>query len=301
MPSLHLLRAILAQAFHGLLTHPTTQLVTIATIAASLSILTTALSLAFNLEALSTQWKQGGEILLFTKAGITTEQAEDLRQKITEWSEVSSVHMRTAADARQELSQALGDSLAIDSIDLEILPYTLEIEIHSAVTMQKRVSLRAQLLSFDLVADVESITEGRGLLARLYELRDALKFWIWLIGTWITTSVAFVIAQLVRLNLFHRRKELEVLQSVGATHTFIQMPLMIEAGIQSALGSLLALSLVASLMQGFIEQSSAFMRLLNLEIIFLPTWISILFVLLSCLIGMFSSWRAARRFLREEQ
>ena len=301
MSSLYLLRAIFSQALHGLLTHPTTQLVTIATVAASLSILSTALNLAFNLEALSTQWKQGGEILLFTKPGVTEAQVEDLRTQIAQWPEVSVVHMRTAEDARQELAQVLGDTLSIDRIDLEILPYTLEIEIHNTISKQKRIALRAQLLSFEWVADVESITEGKGLLAKLYELRDALKFWIWLIGTWIATSVAFVIAQLVRLNLFHRRKELEVLQSVGATDRFIQMPLMIEAGVQGALGAIVALSLVASLMNGFIEQSSAFMRLLNLKIIFLPMWVSVLFVLSAMMIGIVSSWRASRIFLREEQ
>ena len=59
-----MIRPILAQTIRGILSHPTSVLITIGTVSASLSILVAALCAAFNLDRLSAQWEKGGDVLL---------------------------------------------------------------------------------------------------------------------------------------------------------------------------------------------------------------------------------------------
>jgi cell division transport system permease protein len=60
----------------------------------------------------------------------------------------------------------------------------------------------------------------------------------------ITASV-LLIANTIRLSLFARRREVEVMKLVGATDWFIRWPFVIEGVIVGALGGLLAILLLA--------------------------------------------------------
>jgi cell division transport system permease protein len=298
MMTLSLMRAILSQTFRGISTHLTAQLITVATISASLSILAATLTLAFNLDRISTQWERGGEVLVFLKSGASTETYKEAARQIESWPEIESTTLRTPQDAQRELMEALGEIDFTQTIDLEILPATLELKMSSPSAQGDQVEVRGRLLALSSVQEVESITEGRGLLARLYEVRDALKIWMWLIGAWITSSVAFVISQLVRLNLFHRRRELEILLAIGATERFVQLPLMIESAIQGALGASVALFIVNTILQGAIEGGGELLSLLQIAIDPIPFITQTYFILGSALISILSSWRATGRFLR---
>ena len=301
MINLNVVRAVCKHALYGLVTHPTALIVTIGTVSASLSILAAALSLAFNLDELSKQWERGGEVLAFIHSGEPLVRYQQVATEVTTWPEVKKAELRTPQDARSELAEALGDSNLAHTLDLDVLPGTLEIEVQDGLPLSQRVQLRGRLLSLDMISEVESITEGRGLLAKLYEVRGALKVWVWLIGLWIASSVAFVIAQLVRLNLFHRRQELDVLLSVGASETFIKAPLMMEAAIQTSLGAILALTIIGSILKQIIDGGDSLMKLFQFEVTFLPTWAYISFIFGSALVGIFSSWRASHKFLRQER
>ena len=143
--------------------------------------------------------------------------------------------------------------------------------------------------------------EGRGLLAKLYELRELIAFWRWIIGGWVGLSIMFVFSQFVRLNLHQRRREVEVLNSVGATRVFILSPLVIEGGLQAALGSVAALWIVESILDSQKVGADMVSELLLFTPQPLSLALSILFVLISTLLGIIASWRSAVYFLKNQE
>ena len=293
-----MIRPVIAQTMRGILSHPTSVLITIGTVSASLSILVAALCAAFNLDRLSAQWEKGGDVLVFLKPGLTGVDVQGHVEFLKKWPEIQKLNLHTSQDAQAELEEILGDSI-LQGLGSEMLPATLEIELPSKISSIERLKFRAKLLELKWIDEVESVTEGRGLLARLYQLRASLKIWVWLIGLWIGISVAFIIDQLVRLNLFHRRQELDVLRAVGATERFIQWPLMLEGALQTGFGALLALGLIWSLLETLIDSDGILMRLFQFQFQFLPYWSSFLFVMGCAAVGWISSWRASRLFLRQ--
>ena len=293
-----MIRPIIAQTVRGILSHPTSVLITIGTVSASLSILVATLCVAFNLDRLSAQWEEGGDLLVFLTPGLQSQEVEEYVKSLRAWKEIEALNLHTSQDALAELEEVLGNSILQD-LASDVLPATLEIELQSELSEVDQLTLRAKLLNLEWVDEVESVTEGRGLLARLYQLRASL--WIWLIGIWIAVSVAFIIDQLVRLNLFHRRQELDVLRAVGATERFIQWPLMLEGALQTAFGALMALLLIWSLLETLIDSDGVLMRLFQFQFQFLPNWSSFLFIVGCASVGWISSWRASRLFLRQTE
>ena len=159
--------------------------------------------------------------------------------------------------------------------------------------------MRARLLQMSEVDEVEAVIEGHGLLARLYALREWIGVWRWVVGVWVGLSVAFVLNQFVRLNLYQRRREVEVLESVGASRLFILSPLVIEGSLQAMLGSVAALWLVESLLSQQAQNTALMSELLQFSPQPLSWGLSFSFVMGSAALGAIASWRAATAFLRD--
>ena len=93
--------------------------------------------------------------------------------------------------------------------------------------------------SIDEIRDRKDETNKILLATRVVKLTMAL-----LAGLLVVASV-LLIANTIRLSLFARRREVEVMKLVGATDWFIRWPFVIEGVILGALGGMLAVLLLA--------------------------------------------------------
>jgi cell division transport system permease protein len=64
------------------------------------------------------------------------------------------------------------------------------------------------------------------------------------IGLILAAASVTIIGSTIRLTLYARRDEIEILRLIGATGTFVRIPYLIEGAILGALGSALSLSLL---------------------------------------------------------
>lgn len=298
---LGVLRSITRQTLLGMVRRLPTQWVMIACVAAMQSILAATILLAFNLDQLSEQWERGGDVLVFLKPRVSETQYERLTSLVASWPSVAELTLKTPLEAFRELEKSLGSDLLDDSFDFGVLPATIEIVFAEDSSEEEQLHIRARLLQRSEVDEVEAVIEGRGLIAKLYELRELIAFWRWIIGGWVSLSIMFVFSQFVRLNLHQRRREVEVLSSVGATRAFILSPLVIEGGLQAALGSVTALWIVESILNS--QQVGADM--VSELLLFTPQPLSLLlsvtFVMVSTALGVIASWRSAVYFLKNQE
>jgi cell division transport system permease protein len=295
------LRSIVRQTVLGMLRRLPTQWVMIACVAAMQSILAATLLLAFNLDRLSEQWERGGDVLVFLKPGTTQTEYERLSALVESWDGIDQLMLKTPYEAFKELESSLGAEFLGDSFEVEVLPATIEIEFEDQVSEDDQLQFRAKLLQRSEVDEVEAVIEGRGLLAKLYELRELIAFWRWIIGSWVGLSIMFVFSQFVRLNLHQRRREVEVLNSVGATRLFILSPLVIEGGLQAALGSITALWIVESILSSQKVGAEMMSELLLFSPEPLSFGLSLIFVGISTSLGAIASWRSATYFLSHQE
>ena len=290
--------ALTRQSFKGLTRAPLSQLITVSLIAVSASLMAVSLTIVTNLERLSQRWGEGGELLVVLSPGLSHARYKQLELQARALSGVKQATLRTPNDAQDELEEALGVNAQGELKVLNALPGTLELSPIEPDQPQTLSVIRAQLLDMEGVIEVESITDGGGLLAQLYSLRRALKGGLWVIGLWVGLSVTFVITQLVRLTLFQRQKELDVWISVGANELLIIGPLMIESALQTGLGAWVALELVNQGLILITKGGASTLRLLDLELSPLPQWGQALFLVSAALLGALASFRVARSSLR---
>ncbi|MGH2715283.1 MAG: cell division protein FtsX [Thermoleophilaceae bacterium] len=113
----------------------------------------------------------------------------------------------------------------------------------------------------------------------------------------VFASIALV-ANTIRLSIFARRREVEVMKLVGATNWFIRWPFVIEGVIVGFLGGLLAVLLLAIAKQTFIDPlSDDFALLAAPDTIDFPLLVALLMV--ACVtVSAVGSGLTLRRFLR---
>jgi cell division transport system permease protein len=118
-----------------------------------------------------------------------------------------------------------------------------------------------------------------------------------LAGLLVLASIA-LIANTIRLSVFARRREVEVMKLVGATNWFIRWPFVIEGMIVGFFGGLLAVLLLAILKTTFVDPlSDRFALLAAPDTIDFPLLVVVLMV--SCIaVSALGSGITLRRFLR---
>jgi cell division transport system permease protein len=136
--------------------------------------------------------------------------------------------------------------------------------------------------------DTDKILEATGFVKALTAMLAALL---------VLASVALV-ANTIRLSIFARRREVEVMKLVGATNWFIRWPFVIEGLIVGAMGGVLAVLVLTIAKETFVDPlSDQFALIAAPDTIDFP--LLIILLLLSCMaVSALGSGLTLRRFLR---
>ena len=105
---------------------------------------------------------------------------------------------------------------------------------------------------FPGVEDVSYAKQGAQLLAGLFAVTT---YGGTALAVLLGVSVVFIISNSVRLALYSRGQEIELMQWIGATRGFIQGPFLLEGMMLAMLGTALAIGLLGALFYGMREQS----------------------------------------------
>jgi cell division transport system permease protein len=149
------------------------------------------------------------------------------------------------------------------------------------------------------LAGVDNVVYGQKIVRRLLQLGAVLRR----IG--IGVIVAFfvvagiIISNTIRLTVFARRREIAIMQLVGATNTYIRLPFICEGLLDGLIGALLAVGLLA------LAHTALWPRLLEAlpwaQLAVVPVDLQLIcaqLVLVGAAIGILASWIAVGRYLR---
>lgn len=174
--------------------------------------------------------------------------------------------------------------------DLEVnpLPASIAVALHPGRQDPAEVELIAQRLAAH--AFVEEVTYGSDWVSKIIALRRIAAGATAIIGGAFAAVAGIIIATAVRIAVFARRDEIQIMRLVGATTGFIQRPFLIEGLISGLIGGVLA----AVLTYVAFEAVSATL----IEVAWVPAGWAVIGVLTGGAYGLLSSAVAVRRHLR---
>jgi cell division transport system permease protein len=292
---LNTIRYYFREAFHSIYRNNWISIASVGVVAVSLLILGSSLLMVLNANHLATGLESSVEISIFVKDKASPAEVQALEGQIRALPDVASVEFVPKARALEEMKQNLGDKKDILAglEDKNPLPDTLRVK---AANVELVAPLARQ---FEVLPQVDQVRYGQGVVEKLM----ALSRWVRTAGlitmALLGAAAIFLIATTIRLSVFARRREIEIMKFLGATNWFVRFPFLLEGMILGLCGSLLAslviyfgyLSLVGNL-----QLSLPFMELITDRRIIDPVLEGIL--LLGLLIGALGSMISMRRFLK---
>ena len=202
-----------------------------------------------NFRNLTAHWGRRVHMLIYLRDEVSPERLEALRQMFSQAPETASLEYTSKQQALQQFKARLGESANIlEGLKTNPLPASFALKVREEFRQPER--LRDVVARYRMLPEVEDIDYGEPWVERFHTLVWALEMGVIGVGTIIGVAVMFIIATTVRLALYARAEEIEIMQLVGATAWFIKIPFVIEGGLQGVLGTGGAMALLYGLFSG---------------------------------------------------
>jgi len=197
--------------------------------------------------------------------------------------------------AMEVLMKGLGAQTGlIDGLMKNPLPASFEIVFKdvSATHMDPKKT-KAHLESIEGVDEVQYSEQW---LERFEGLLYMLKVVGVFIGGFLCLAVLFITTNTIKLTIYSRREEIEILKLVGATDWFVKTPFLIEGAVQGIFGGLIALLTLFLAYSLFSLERIDLVGLPILDIVFLPFGYGVFILSLGLVLGLMGSLIAVGRF-----
>ena len=225
------------------------------------------------------------------------EMREQLRRKITNFDDVEEINFVSRQQAYERFSKQLANNQdVLVDIPKDFLPASVEVVPLKNLRSLNQVKLFSQYLA--KLPGTMKVQYGQEWVERFYYFTRLLSIVVLLSGSLLILTTIFMVAYTIRLTIFGRQAELELLKLVGATNNYIRTPFLIEGFLQGLTGSSLGLASLFLLYQ-WIKGHFSGPGLLNLfEFTFFPPIVICTIVLISILLCTVGSFTSMQKFLR---
>lgn len=215
----------------------------ILTVTVSLALVGASLMLRSGVENATRRWQGGIEFVIFLRTDATQQQIDSIADGLDQSPEVERVVFVNQQEAYAEFKTLFADSPElIDSITADDLPPSFRVE-----PVNKDVDAVESLGStFEKRSGVDQVVFASKTIRLIQQLSSRLTVGIFIIAAVLLGAAALLILNTIRMAMFARRREIEVMKLVGATNWFIRVPFMLEGLVQGLIGALLAIGALAA-------------------------------------------------------
>lgn len=281
------------EAFRGLNKAKLSTTTAIFTITLSLILISIFISLSLYSNRLIKAIKDKVEIEVFLADDISSEELNDLKEKIRTIGGVKNITYVSKEDALKIFEKEFGKEM-LEILEYNPLPASIKINLYDEYKSTDRLNkIKQQISALPKVDDIKFPEK----YLEIIEKNSSLILTINLVSlVLISLSSIFLVSNTVRLVISSRIKLIELLKLLGAKTSFIVSPFVIEGFIIGLFGVIFALTI---LFLFNIYLSSPFFKN-EIKITLISYDFIIYIVLIGLFLGVFGSVISVKRFLKKE-
>jgi len=233
------------------------------------------------------------EIVVYLEDNISKAELNNLKSNITSIDGIKEVKFVSKEEAYQRLSEDLGEQKDIlSAIEANPLPASFEIQVKDPKVIEQ---IANRIVEFKKVEEVEY---GRETAERLLNFTYIFRRAGMLVLALLIFASILIISNIIKITVYARRNEIEIMSLAGATSWFIKWPFIIEGFLQgfiSAIFSIIILYNFYFLAINKVHQVIPFLPLVVDNIDLLPIGLAI--VLLGSFVGILGSMFSVGKYL----
>lgn len=282
----------------GIIRHPLVTMASITTIMMMLIIMGAFYMFSVNARRIMTRLSQRPPIEVYMTLQCTEEERQFVAQQLTNNPNVIEYTMSSPLENYEGFKKNLGSSSSIlDDFDYNMyLPYTFSIRLSDPSVADTVCAEVATYSGVSKVAQESSVMNFLTRASRIVNITTAVSFVVLFI------IALFIISNMVRISVYSRANEIEIMKFVGATNNYIRFPYITEGaivGLFSALASWAIVTLVYNQVYGRAMRSidpASFYALATTRSIM---WHElVILVVMGLIIGAVGSGISVRKYVR---
>ena len=240
------------------------------------------------------RWQSGVHVVVFLDDRVTTTAHKQLQESLESYPEVRIVDYFSKSEAKEEFQSLFKDQPELlAEVDFEILPSSLRINLNDPSDYTLIIE---RLEGNPAVKEIRSSGEA---IERLLSLTDTLVISATAFAMLIGFAAFILIINTLRLAAYSKRKEIKIMRLLGASSTYIRLPFILEAVVESLIGTSIAVGFGWALIEysknSIVAESIFDITISDDYLIFL----TLSLLLFSLVFGLFASFVGIRKALND--
>ena len=211
----------------------------VSAVAVTLLLVGSFIAILMNVNKLATDVEEDVSVRVYIDLAAEEEDQEALQQNLEELDEVEQVVFSSRDDELSQVIGSYGDEFGLFEGDDNPLH---DVFIVNTVAPEVTSDVADQTEDMNFVADVNY---GGATADRLFEVMATVRNVGAVIIVALIFTAVFLIANTIRMTIFSRRTEIEIMKLVGATNWFIRWPFLIEGALIGFIGALIPISIIS--------------------------------------------------------
>lgn len=299
MKSFRIISRNIRDAFKSVFRNFSLSLASISCITITLIVVAIAIVLSYNVNNFTSEVEKDVTIVAFLDVDVTEERIKEIEDEINILNNIESYVFQDKMAISKEMMDSSSDYKTVLGKYETREDNPLSDAYRIKVTSIDQIDEVAEQVK--KIANVKSVKYGEGLVEQLVSVFDAIKNVSIIIVAALIIVTAFLISNTIKITIFSRRREIDIMRLVGASNLNIKIPFILEGLFLGIIGAIIPICVTCfgyiKLYERFNGQViSPFVKLIIPE----PFIINVSLVLLaiSIVVGMFGSYRAVRKHLK---
>lgn len=235
-------------------------------------------------------------IVTYLKKDVTEEQIDNIKSEISSYKNVEEVTFKSKDEWKLEMSE-YDDSFktVLDYLDDNPLMDSFVLKLNDV----KKLSETSEYIK--AINGVDTVKYGEGMVEQVISVFDIVQKIVVVVVIALVVVTSFLISNTIKLTIFSRRNEIEIMRLVGASNITIKLPFLFEGFIIGLIGSIIPVCITIygyvilySRMHGKLF-SNMIMLIKPYPFVF---WVSLIVIAIGALVGMYGSIKAVRKYLK---
>ncbi len=228
-------------------------------------------------------------MMAYLEDGLTSSSVKEMQKRIEGIAGVESVEYVSKERALEIFKEKMKDRKdLIEAVEVNPLPASFYVYIYTSYKTPELLQDIAKKIS--VLPGVEEVDYGEQWVGKLDKIVKYIFFIDIILGLILGLSSIFIVYNTIKLTVFARKDQIEIMRLVGATDSFIEIPFILEGLLQGVLGAIFAILI---LVWGYKGLQSLFPFYIE-PLPYLFKWAIVLF---GMFLGYVGSSMSVRRYL----
>ena len=296
MRAIRILFRSIRDAFKSVLRNFSLSIASITCITITLILVAISLVLSANVNHFTASIEKELTIVVYLNSDVDEVKKNEIESQIKNMASFESLVFKSKDEWKDEMRQSLGELDSIlEDMDENPLYDSMLVKVKNVTDLKATTEAIAEL------DGVESASYGKDSVDQMISAFRVVEKVALIIVIALVLVTAFLISNTIKLTIYSRRNEIEIMRLVGTSNIVIKLPFEFEGLFLGILGSIIPilLSVYAYILTFDFFDGYVFSHMIELvspDALLLN--VSVVLVIIGGLVGMLGSWHAVRKYLK---